>query len=82
MKIDVHRFIAHYVVCQQNKYSTLAPSGLLQPHPLSNRIWDEVSMDFIEGLPYLKVLTLFWWFLTVSTSTIILLVFTTLYLLP
>nr|GEU49340.1 putative mitochondrial protein [Tanacetum cinerariifolium] len=33
------------------KYLTLASSGLLQPLELPEKVWDEVTMDFINGLP-------------------------------
>lgn len=51
MMRDIQDFISKCDTCQRNKYLTLAPAGLLQPLPVPQRVWDEVSMDFITGLP-------------------------------
>ncbi|GKC78274.1 ty3-gypsy retrotransposon protein [Tanacetum coccineum] len=50
----IEDFIRKCLVCQQTKYFTQAPTGLLQPLPTPLRVWEDVSMDFIMGLPVYK----------------------------
>lgn len=49
------KFVLNYIraceVCQKCKSDLAAYPGLLQPLPLPQGVWEDVAMDFIEGLP-------------------------------
>jgi hypothetical protein len=51
LKTDVQRFVAKYLVFQQNKVETIKTPGILQPLTIPSHHWLEVSMDLIIGLP-------------------------------
>lgn len=51
MKQAVLQFVASCDVCQRHKYETVASLGLLQPLPIPERLWSDISMDFVDGLP-------------------------------
>jgi len=51
MKQDVEQFVKQCTICQQAKHEHTNPAGLLQPLPIPQGAWLDISMDFIEGLP-------------------------------
>ena len=54
MRQEINRYVQHCIICQQQKHSQQHPGGLLQPLPVPSLIWEDLSMDFIEGLPISK----------------------------
>ncbi|CAA0815848.1 cysteine-rich RLK (RECEPTOR-like protein kinase) 8, partial [Striga hermonthica] len=51
MKKDVAEFVRRCLTCQQVKTKLHSPIGLLQPLPIPRWKWEEVTMDFVTGLP-------------------------------
>lgn len=51
MRTQIHDYITACSVCQKNKAATSSPVGLLQPLPIPHQVWDDIAMDFIDGLP-------------------------------
>nr|GFB25909.1 reverse transcriptase [Tanacetum cinerariifolium] len=51
IKGDVATFVARCLICQQVNIKHQRASGLLQPLDISVWKWDEISMDFVTGLP-------------------------------
>lgn len=47
----VQEFVRSCATCQRNKSKHLHPSGLLQPMQIPHQVWDDISMDFVEGFP-------------------------------
>ncbi|WVZ23465.1 hypothetical protein V8G54_002009 [Vigna mungo] len=51
MREDIHSFVTQCVICQQTKIPAQKPAGLLQPIPPPSKCWEDLSLDFIIGLP-------------------------------
>ncbi|KAL0549151.1 hypothetical protein IC582_013632 [Cucumis melo] len=50
MKADIKRYVEQCEICQ-TKYEATKPAGVLQPIPIPDRVLEDWTMDFIEGLP-------------------------------
>jgi hypothetical protein len=53
MKHDVERLVQRCATCHKAK-SKLNPHGLYTPLPIPNAPWEDISMDFVLGLPRTK----------------------------
>jgi len=53
MRRDVERYVRRCVACPKAK-SKLNPQGLYTPLPAPNAPWEDISMDFVLGLPRTK----------------------------
>jgi hypothetical protein len=53
MRRDVVRFVACCTICQKAK-SRLNLHGLYMPLPAPSVLWEDISMDFVLGLPRTK----------------------------
>lgn len=48
---SVHSYVTACSSCQLNKPSQQLPAGLLQPLPVPQRKYDQITMDFVTDLP-------------------------------
>jgi hypothetical protein len=51
MKWEIAKYMSECDTCQRVKASHLKVSGTLQPLPIPSWKWEDISMDFIVGLP-------------------------------
>ena len=51
MKKEIAAYVARCYTCSRVKVDHLKPAGLLQPLSVLGWKWEEISMDFIVGLP-------------------------------
>ena len=45
------RLCQDYGICQRNKTLVMSLARLLQPLQFLDKVWEDLSMDFIDGLP-------------------------------
>ena len=51
MNKDIQKFVVECEICQRNKNENVMTPGLIHPLHIPDQKWEEISMDFIEGLP-------------------------------
>jgi hypothetical protein len=51
MKKETTAYVARCDTCCRVKAVHVKPAGLLKPLPIPGWKWEEISMDFITGLP-------------------------------
>ena len=51
MKRDVTEYVSKCLTCQQVKAEHQVPTGLLNPLPIPQWKWDNITMDFVSGFP-------------------------------
>jgi hypothetical protein len=51
MKRETARYVSECDTCRKVNADYMKPGGLLQPLSISDWKWDDISMDFIVGLP-------------------------------
>jgi hypothetical protein len=50
LKVDVENFVKQCDICQYAKHERTHPASLLQPLPIPDGAWQDITMNFIEGL--------------------------------
>jgi hypothetical protein len=51
MKREIAKYVLKCDICQRVKASHLEIVGILQPLPIPSWKWEDISIDFIIGLP-------------------------------
>lgn len=46
----IKTFVQSCDTCQKNKRDSMEPKGLSFPLPIPDKVWEEISMDVVEGL--------------------------------
>ena len=51
MKKDIVEYVSKCLNCQKEKAKQQVPSNLLNPIPIPQWKWDNITMDFVSGFP-------------------------------
>ena len=51
---DINRFINNYYTCRRGKAPREKKYRLLEPLPIPEQRWKDITMDFVTGFPELK----------------------------
>ncbi|KAM1111179.1 hypothetical protein ACFX19_010480 [Malus domestica] len=51
IKRETKQFVAECTECQRQNIENIHPPGLLQPLPIPAGIWQDIALNFVEGLP-------------------------------
>src|SRR5512140_3223031 len=49
---DVDRYVRNCHTCQRARTSRHAPYGIFRPLPIAEGPWQDVSLDYVTGLPW------------------------------
>lgn len=60
IRTDIQSYVQQCDICQKHKTENVATPGLLQQLPIPNGAWQDISMDFITGLPKSEGYTIIW----------------------
>lgn len=51
MRGDIKEYVQHYQICQRDRISQQVLVGLLQPLVVPVQVWEDITLEFTEGLP-------------------------------
>lgn len=60
MRDSVMQYIRNCHICQRSRTSRHAPYGVLRPMPIPVHPWQDISMDFVTGLPWSEGFDAIW----------------------
>jgi hypothetical protein len=73
MKREIAQYVAECDTCQRVKASHLKVAGTLQPLPIPSWKWEDISMDFIVGLPNTSQNTILYGLLLIGLQRLLIL---------